>query len=198
MLPTSKKRTGLFGGTFDPPTFAHLRVAEEAVQALSLDELWFIPTSQNPLKMDREPTPAHLRLAMLKVLLADEPAFRINTCELRQKGVSYTVDTIRHLQSENPDRGFVLIMGMDAYNSLPRWRLSDELAKMAEFAVFNRPGYERQDHRLTSLMNLHFLDNLEIDISSTEVRDRIHARDGFSDLVPEQVVHLIKSHGLYR
>lgn len=198
MSPSGLKRIGLFGGTFDPPTFAHLRVGKEAVRALDLDSLWYIPTSQNPLKMDREPTPAHLRLAMLKVLLSEHPELSIDTVELCQKSVSYSVDTVRFLQEKHREQRFVFILGMDAYNSLPRWKNANELVQLVDFAVFKRPGFERQDHPLTPSMQVQFLDELEMDISSTEVRDRIRDGMGFSDLVPEQVVHLIRNHGLYR
>lgn len=198
MTSSSLKRTGLFGGTFDPPTFAHLRVGQEAFRALDLDSLWYVPTSQNPLKLDREPTPAHLRLAMLKVLLADIPDLHIDTIELCQRTVSYTVDTIRSMQQKHSDRRFVLIMGMDSFNSLPRWRLADELVQMVDFAVFNRPGFERKHHALEEAMSVEFLDQLDMDVSSSDVRDRIRNGEGFSDLVPEQVVHLIRNHGLYR
>ena len=197
MKDSDRVVTGIFGGSFDPPTFAHLKVGQFCLKHARIDELWFLPTSQNPLKQDYPATPSALRLEMLQAALAPLPEIKIETVELFRDTPAYTFDTIHELKRREPDRAFVLIMGMDAFLSLPRWKHASELMKLVRFAVVPRPGMKQPKSSQIVDMDVIFLELPELDISSTEVRSRIKQGRDVSDLAPASVLELIKKYRLY-
>ena len=137
---TASARVGILGGSFDPVHAGHLAMARAARSALGLDLVLFVPARLSPLKR-RRPAPARHRLAMLRLALRRLPRARIEGMELRRRGPSYTVDTLRALKRRWPKAGFFLLLGADAARDLPRWRRAAEVRRLAVLAAFPRPGF---------------------------------------------------------
>ena len=191
------KRVGLFGGSFDPVHEAHVALARRALDQLRLDEVRWIPIGQ-PWHKSRTLTDAADREAMVRLAVAGEPRFVIDRIELRRRGVSYTLDTVRELVAAEPGTEWVLILGQDQYASLHTWRDWRELLARVTLAIANRPDAEpavnpqiaRVPHQMVSLPMM--------DISSTEVRRRVAAGEPIAGLVPDLVAGYIERRQLYR
>ncbi|MBT5020824.1 MAG: nicotinate (nicotinamide) nucleotide adenylyltransferase, partial [Planctomicrobium sp.] len=115
-------KIGIYGGTFDPVHLGHLILAETVREQLELDEVWFVPAFQNPLKADRPVTPPKSRLEMLRFAIAGNPNFRLKEDEVKRKGASYTFETIQKFKLERPDDHFYLMIGADSLAEFPNWR----------------------------------------------------------------------------
>lgn len=191
------RRIGLFGGSFDPVHRAHLALAHEAMHALRLDEVRWVPAGQ-PWQKTRAMTPALHREHMLQLATAGEPRFVIDRIELLRAGPSYTLDTVRALSAAEPEAQWFLLIGADQYANLHTWTDWRELLARVVLAVANRPGVAlpvhpevlRHPHRTVPLAML--------DISSTQVRERVAAGQDISQLVPPEVARYIDQHRLYR
>jgi nicotinate-nucleotide adenylyltransferase len=191
------KRIGLFGGSFDPVHNAHVALARSALAELKLDELRWIPAGQAYQKA-RPLSDALHRAAMVAMALRGEPRFVLDESELGRAGPSYTLDTVRAAQAAEPAAYWFLIIGADQYASLHTWKDWPELLARVTLAVANRPGAVppvdaavlRAPHRVVPLPML--------DISSTEVRQRVAAGQPIDALVPPRVARYIESHALYR
>ena len=131
---------GIFGGTFDPIHYGHLRTALELLQRLSLERVVFIPSKRQPLRKTQPLATAATRLRMIRAAVRYEPRLTVDARELGRPGLSYTVDTLADLRRENPLRSLCLLLGMDAFSSLPRWHRWNELAELANIVVARRPG----------------------------------------------------------
>ena len=131
--------TGIYGGTFDPVHFGHLRTALELLQTLALTEIRFIPAGEPP---HREPTKASaaVRIRMLQAALHGQPGFVLDDRELQRAGPSYMVDTLESLRAEQPQRSLALILGMDAFAGLTDWDRWEQLFQHAHLIVVHRPG----------------------------------------------------------
>jgi nicotinate-nucleotide adenylyltransferase len=206
---------GIFGGTFDPIHFGHLRTAFELLQALRLDEMRFMPTGTPP---HREITVASAaeRLAMVQAATQGQPGFVVDDREIRREGLSYSVDTMRTLRADYPDASLCLIVGMDAFLGLPKWHQWRELLDLAHLVVAHRPGWrapsmgplgellvDRGTGRIGDLhearagcIYIHAVTQLEI--SSTEVRKLIAAGRDPRYLMPDAVRAIIDQTGCYR
>ena len=205
---------GLFGGTFDPLHYGHLRTAFELWQALQLAEVRFMPTGSPPHR-EQPLAPAHLRLAMVKAAIADQPAFVIDDREVRRTGVSYSVDTLTELRAEYPQRSLCLLLGMDAFLGLPNWHRWRELLDLGHIVVAHRPGWRaptmgplgeimvdrgtgnvRELHQQPAgRIYIHAVTQLEI--SSTELRQLIAQGRDPRYIVPEEVRRIIRETRCY-
>ena len=191
------KRIGLYGGAFDPVHNAHLALATLALKQLKLDEVRWIPVGQ-PWQKSRRLSDGADREAMVRLAIAGEPRFVVDRTELRRRGVSYTLDTVRELAAAEPGTEWVLIIGQDQYATLHTWRDWRELVTRVTLAIANRPDVAaavnaqiaRVAHQLVSLPMM--------DISSTEVRRRVAAGESFANLVPPAVASYIERRQLYR
>ena len=132
---------GIFGGTFDPIHYGHLRTALELLQRLSLAQILFVPSARQPLRSPSVAS-ASTRLDMVRAATRQEPRFAVDTREQDRPGPSYTVDTLESLRSDHPQRPLCLLLGMDAFLSLPRWHRWDALAGLANIVVAHRPGWQ--------------------------------------------------------
>ncbi|WP_123039763.1 nicotinate-nucleotide adenylyltransferase [Cohnella candidum] len=192
------RRTGLFGGTFDPIHFGHLLAAEAAREAAKLEEVWFIPTFVPPHK----PQPgadSETRRRLLELALADSPAFRVEDLELAREGVSYTIDTVNALLERHPDRTFYWIVGSDMVKDLPNWRQSEELAERVTFIGLERPGEPCDDTELPPYIRRKLLraSMPPMGLSSTDIRRRRKEGRSFRFMTPEPVYEWIQRNGLY-
>ena len=193
-------RIGLLGGSFDPPHLAHLALASLALRALSLDEVWWQPAGQPWQKAGRALAPAAHRAAMVRLLTAGEPRFRLDERELRRHGPTYTVDTVRECRAEHPEATFFLILGQDQYARLDTWRDWPALLAEVTLAVAARRGQhptppavvQQQPHRL------EVLPLPDMPVSSSALREALAQEVDVSPMVGEAIASYIARHHLYR
>jgi nicotinate-nucleotide adenylyltransferase len=190
-------RIGLFGGTFDPPHNAHLALARAAVSQLRLDEVRWIPAGAPWQKTRNITAPVH-RAEMVDLSIAGEPRFVLDRCEIQRSGPSFTIDTVRQLQAEQPGATWVLLLGDDQYSSLHTWRGWQDLVRLVELAVANRPGEPLLVHGDLSRVPHRTVNIPMMDVSSTEIRRRVYAGEPITDLVPPDVARYIARHRLYK
>ena len=187
-------RLGVYGGSFDPPHVGHLLVVTDAADALALDRVVWVPTGVQPLKAGQRAAPAPLRLAMVEAALAGDPRFAASAIEIERGGLSYTVDTLEALALEHAGAERFLLIGMDSLATFSRWRAPDRIAELARVAVLQRatdaPAPLREGMRLVTTRR--------VDVSSTEVRERVRAGKPIRGFVPEPVAAIIERSGLYR
>ncbi len=199
---------GVFGGTFDPVHYGHLRTAFELWQLLRLAEVRFLPTG-NPPHRDQPLAGAELRLRMVRAAVAGQPAFTVDDREIRRSGVSYSVDTLAELRTEFPRRSLCLLLGMDAFLGLPHWHRWRELLELAHIVVAHRPGWKAPtmgplgevmvDHGTGSIRELHertagriYVHAVtQLEISSTELRQLIISGLDPHYLVPDEVRRIL-------
>ena len=202
---------GLFGGTFDPVHTAHLRIAEEVREAFSLERVYFIPTWIQPLKGGATGAGADDRVRMLEMATRGNRFFRTSRVEIRRKGISYSIDTVKLFSRRFDDLYF--LVGLDAFLDIGLWRGSAELFSMANFVVMVRPGKKMEglpghllgqaraidDHTWehASGKRIHLLHITQLDVSSTAIRDLSKKGRSIRYLVPDAVERYITKRGLY-
>jgi len=198
-------KTGVLGGTFDPVHNGHIMIAGEAMRELNLDEVLFVPTAQTPLKEDVLITPMEHRVRMVELATDGISGFRLSRIDIDREGTSYTVDTLELLKGEpGVDRELYFIIGLDNLESLYRWREPERLVNLCHLVTVRRPGYkmpelEEVEKRVPGLSrSLIFLDKPEMDISATDIRQKVRDGKPVTDLVPGPVEEYIRKHGLYR
>jgi nicotinate-nucleotide adenylyltransferase len=197
-------RLGIFGGTFDPPHVGHLIVAQDAVRALHLDRIAFVPAALPPHKRGVSITAAALRLGMVRAAVAGDDRFAVDDIEVQRDGPSYTVDTLRAYRERYPDAELFLLLGADQYADFETWREAAEIRKLAAVAVLARQGEsgtttgDDLDEGGEDGANrpLH-VTVTRIDISSTDIRRRVAAGEPIRYLVPSPVERLIRECALY-
>ena len=196
-------RVGIFGGTFDPIHLGHLIVAEEVRIRLKLLKIIFIPAGNPWLRQDPV-TPARHRLEMVRLAIKSNPFFELSDLEVERPGPTYTVDTLIELREKfGPEVEFYFIIGPDALAELPRWKSPEQLIKLCQLVGVRRPGarepeldeLERAIPGLSS--RLIFVDEPQIGISSTEIRERVAQGLSIRYLVPDEVQDYIYRHKLY-
>jgi nicotinate-nucleotide adenylyltransferase len=190
-------RLGLFGGTFDPPHLGHLLAAVDAVEALALDRLIFVPAARQPLKADMHTAPAAARLAMTHRLVGDDRRFGVDAIEIDRDGLSFTVDTLRAFAARAPEAEHFFLLGADAWRTFPQWREPAEIMRLATVVVLTRGG-EPVSPASPGLRALRVMPARRIDISSTEIRSRVRAGLSLRGFVPEAVREYIEENGLYQ
>ncbi|HSR13175.1 MAG TPA: nicotinate-nucleotide adenylyltransferase [Thermodesulfobacteriota bacterium] len=215
------KRIGLFGGTFNPIHFGHLRPAEEIAEQMLLEQVIFIPSAAPPHKKKQDILDAPLRLEMVRLAIADNARFALSAVEAERSGTSYSIETVEHLRRQfGPDKGeLFFIVGLDAFLEIDTWKEYRALFSLCHFVVMTRPGFEKifsSEHLPVELANEFCYDDRRkafrhrsgfhvypreitaLDISSTRIRENL--RDGRSVryLVPDRVEEFIRAHGLYR
>jgi nicotinate-nucleotide adenylyltransferase len=193
-------RIGLFGGTFDPPHNAHMALARAALTELELDEVRWILAGQ-PWQKARAMTPAPQREAMVRAAIDGEPRFLLDRSELDRQGPSYTLDTVRALQAMQPRAQWFLIIGADQYAGLHTWHSWRELLSLVTLAVANRPGPAsgRAPVHAEVLRIPHLVVPLPmLDVSATEIRERVAQGLQIDAMVPPAVARYIDQHHLYK
>lgn len=191
------KRIGIFGGSFDPPHIGHLIIAELAREQLLLDQVVFVPAFVPPHKMRDNVSTALDRLRMTKLATRGNSSFRVSDIEIRRKGVSYTVDTIRAIKRRYPAAKLFLIVGGDSLAQFWSWKAPDEILANASLAVYARPGYDKERGGRADV-RVHSVRGPLLQISSTEIRKRIAAKKSVRYLVTQPVRSYIARQRLYR
>jgi nicotinate-nucleotide adenylyltransferase len=205
---------GILGGTFDPIHFGHLRMALELHQALNLTEVRLVPCFQ-PVHRKSPMASAEDRLAMIEAAIIDEPALKVDDCEIIRQGPSYMIDTLIHLRKNNPDVPLCLIMGIDALLGLPSWHRYEEILTLAHLVIAHRPQYTIPQTGTVHQLIDQYLDQdpaaihesragtiilqpvTALDISATDIRKQIAMGKSPRYLLPENVNKYIKEHGIY-
>jgi nicotinate-nucleotide adenylyltransferase len=182
-------KIGLYGGTFDPIHHGHLILAREAVEQLSLGRLIFIPAGISPFK-EAPAASSDLRLAMLHAAIGQQTEFVVDDCELQRPPPSYAIDTVTAFQARYPSDHLYYLIGEDNVATLPRWHRFNELEKLVTFVVLDRSG--------SAAKHKYQIVQRKIDISATEVRNRVAQGRSIRYLVPSAVEEIIRQGNLYR
>jgi nicotinate-nucleotide adenylyltransferase len=203
---------GIFGGTFDPVHYGHLRSALEVKEIFGLTEVRLIPSAQPPHREQPAAT-ALMRLHMLELAIKNQPGLIIDTRELNRHGASYMVDTLKSLRLEFRDEPLLLFIGSDAFNHLKTWHQWQHLFDTAHIVVMTRPGFEIQNldvffkvrlaGEITELAQntagkLYFQQVTQLDISATAIRNMIAEQHNPGFLLPDSVIAYIRQHKLYQ
>lgn len=196
---------GILGGTFDPIHTGHLILAETIREEAGLDGICFLPAWIPPHKQDAERVSAAHRQEMVRFAIQDNPRFSLQDLELRQQGISYTIHTLRSLAEEyGPHTELYFITGADAIMEIESWYLFKELLDEFPFLVGARPGFENdalhlQINKLTERYGarIRLITMPRIEISSTDIRNRVTIGKSIRYLVPELVEHYIDENQLY-
>lgn len=210
----------LFGGTFDPIHFGHLRAAQELGALLSLDRVIFIPASAPPHKTERKITPFDDRLEMVRLAVSGNSLFSFSDIESQRSGKSYSVDTVRYfLKQARECTQLYFITGQDAFNAITTWREWESLLGLCHFAVMTRPGYENEG--LKQILpdglaakyrydkdgdafespagkSVFFRKTTFLDISASDLREKIRQGKSIRYLTPDSVIRYIEANNVYQ
>jgi nicotinate-nucleotide adenylyltransferase len=193
-------RLGVFGGTFDPVHFGHLRPIESAAVKFGLGRVLYVPARLSPLKT-LAPTDSRHRIAMLALGLEGRPDWSICFSELDREPPSYTVDTLSELVRDHPDDELWLLMGTDVLSGFAHWRRPAEILQMARIAAFEREPFAGSAVSIPDVPGLRnrleVFDAGSVKISSTELRDDLERGGRAEGRVPRSVAEYITKHGLY-
>ncbi len=203
---------GIFGGTFDPVHYGHLRSAIEIKEIFSLDEVRLIPSAQPPHRNPPQ-APAAMRVEMLRLATENQPGLMVDTRELDRQGASFMLDTLVSLRHDFPKQPSLLIIGSDAFNRLTSWHQWQRLFDFAHIVVLTRPGStvgqleeflaarhttNKQELSAQLAGKLYFQPITQLDISATKIRALIANNRNPAFLLPDPVIALIKQHQLYQ
>lgn len=219
-------RIALFGGTFNPVHYGHLRIAQEVIEDGSVDKIVFVPAYAPPHKPEAHVADAADRLAMLALAIKGNERFALSDIEIRRGEVSYTIDTLRQIKERPPEdfKGYgemslSLIVGSDAFNDINSWCEYEEIFKLASIIVVTRPGFAvkkpgevlpvelarkfwydsgTQSYQNSYGNSLIYLSTTLIGISSSDIRERIRDGSSVRYMMPDDVLGYIKSKDLYR
>lgn len=199
----TRPRLGIFGGTFDPVHLGHLVAATDLAHALRLDRTVFMPAGRPPHKNADLVVDDDHRLEMLRLALADNPAFEISTLDLERDGPSYTADLLELLAKREPGAELVFLMGEDSLRDLPTWHQPERILLRAEIGVALRPGVGADLEALYALLpaargRVTVVPTPLIGVSSTDIRRRVAAGEPIRYQVPDAVLAYILRTGLYR
>ena len=186
-------RLGIFGGSFDPPHVGHLLVVADALEKLELDRVVFVPAGIQPLKAGQPVADPSHRLAMVRLLAGDDPRFAVDSIEIDREGLSYTVETLAAFAERHPQSERFFLVGTDVLASFRHWREPDRVVRLATLAVMERDGEAAQlpDGAVR-------IATRRVDVSSTEIRERVRRGRTIRGFVPEAVEAYIVSERLYR
>ena len=195
-------RLGLFGGTFDPVHWGHVRIAQSAADRLNLDEVWFLPAGQPWMRRGTQVASRGARRAMVELAALTDPRFRVCSLELDRPGNTYTVDTLEVLAAIRPGDELILVVGSDALARFIEWKQPGRILSLATVAVADRPGYSVDVDALRRNLGggerIIVIETPLVPISGTEVRRRVAAGERIDCLVPEAVAAYVARHALYQ
>ena len=191
-------KIGFLGGSFDPVHFGHLLAAQDVYEQYQFDRLFLVPAAQAPLKPKEVQSSLEDRLVMLRAAIEWDKRFEISDVELRRGGVSYTIDSVRHFRAMFPDDELYWIIGGDQLPRINLWKDIEELARTIEFIFLERPGHPAKPTPEIPGLRLHRCDGHLIEISSSELRDRVRRGLSLHYFCPQKVITHIEARQLYR
>ena len=181
---------GIFGGSFNPIHNGHIALAKAFLEKENLDEVWFLVSPQNPFKVNQQLLADHLRLELVRKAIADNPHFRASDYEFQLPKPSYTWNTLQHLSHDYPTHRFTLLVGGDNWAAFDRWYHAEDILSNYKIVVYPRRGQEIDKSTLPT--NVSLLQTPLIDVSSTDVRQRVEQGEDISKLVPEEILNDIQ------
>ncbi len=184
------------GGTFDPPHLGHMLLAQDVLEAVGAEHLFFVPAGRNPHKANGPVASGRDRVEMLREAIRSESRFSVLEDEIARSGPSYTVDTMMTLREQYPAVRWLWVMGADQLPGLSRWRKIEQLAEWMEFGILARPGSDMEVPDIPGLRWRKLTSRL-IDISATEIRERIALGKPVDFFLPASVLKYIQNHSLY-
>lgn len=199
------KKIGIIGGTFDPVHYGHLILAEQARAEASLDQVIFMPAMVQPFKLNVKIAEGDHRYAMLQRAITGNPYFSVSRMELDKPEISYTINTLKDCKAElGADTELYFIIGTDAFLNLEKWYAAEELLEGFSFVIGTRPGYKEQELKmLIERLRIQYgteiieINNSEVEISSTDIKNRIREGKSIKYLLPEGVEEYIYRNRLY-
>ena len=196
------KKIGIIGGTFNPIHLAHLYIAYEAKCQLNLDKMIFMPAGSPPHKKNEDILEAPLRYKMVLEAIKKYEDFEISNYEIEKEGFSYTYETLENFKSK--DNILYFITGADCLINIEKWKNPDRIFKASKLVVFNRPGYDKESLKLQKNeiekkynTSINFLDIMDLEISSTMIRDRIKDGKKIDFFIPKEVLDFIRKNNIY-
>lgn len=202
---STRKKIGIFGGTFDPIHYGHLTIGQLALETCQLDELYFVPAGNPPHKDLNDVTDACHRYQMVKLALALHPQFRICDYEVKKTTPSYTLHLLTHFREQFPEDDLYLLMGADSFRELELWYHYKAFFSLCHMVVMNREGsdiifLEQRAHQYINDYQaaITLITGIRLDVSSSMVRCRAHENLPIKHLLPEGVVHYIEKEQLYQ
>lgn len=190
-------KLGILGGSFNPIHTAHLIIAQAAIDSLQLDKVLFIPTNITPHKSSRNLIDSRHRLQMIKKATKDNPNFSVSDIEIERGGTSFTIDTLKSLKKKYPKSTFYLLIGSDSIKDLPKWKDINQIVKLANIVVAARPDF---NHKNFGTIDIKYtiLKIPLLEISSSNIRERIKRCSPIKYLVPSVIEHYIIKNKLYK
>ena len=193
---STPERIGIFGGTFDPVHTTHITIARHVQREANLDRVLFMVAAEPPHKQGAFEASAEQRYAMVEAALSSSVELEACDLELKREGLSYTADTLDALQEQHPLAELFLIMGLDTMIDMPNWHQPDRILERAHILAVARPGIElATPESLTEHSTI--IPFTGSTLSSTEVRNRLVSGDQVDQLIPPEVLRLIREYGLY-
>ncbi len=189
-------KTGLFFGSFNPVHTGHLIIANHCIEHTDIEEVWFVLSPQNPFKEEQGLLAEEHRLELLRLAVEDHAGFRVCEVELQMPRPSYTINTIKKLKVDYPEKDFVLLMGSDNLQDFSKWKDHEQLIEQVTIFVYPRPGVTDSPHLAHPWMSLINAPLLEI--SSSHIRQQIARGKRPRYLLPDRVLNAIASKGWYR
>ena len=191
----ANRKIGLFFGSFNPIHVGHLIIANYMVSYTSLDEVWFVVSPQNPFKEKKSLGNMYDRLEMVSLAIGDSDQLKASDIEFKLPQPSYTIDTLVHLKEKYPSKDFVLIMGEDNLEGLPKWKNYEIILRDYEIIVYPRPGYDGGELKKHAAVTM--TDTPVMELSSTFLRQAIKDRKSIKFFTPDKVAEFIDKKGLY-
>ena len=200
-------RLGILGGSFDPVHYAHLLMAEICREASQLDQVWFLPAAVAPHKQNRQVSEPHHRVEMLELAIGGHASFRVSDLELKRGGVSYTVETLRQIQDQQPGDNLFFIMGADSLSDFTTWRQPEEICELATPLVVARPDWPTPDYQaLAGVVGSERAEQIRrsavtmplMQLSSTDIRQLTRQQQSIRFRLPRAVEKYIEANRLYR
>ncbi|MEX1136869.1 MAG: nicotinate (nicotinamide) nucleotide adenylyltransferase [Balneolales bacterium] len=190
------ERIGLFGGSFDPVHIGHQKIVNSFLENGKIDELWILPSASPPHKKYRKLTKFSIRCEMVDAAFKNRPGVKVVRLEERLPAPNYTLQTLKHLQGEYPDKKFFLCIGSDSLQQITSWYRYKDLLARCKLLVAKRPDYDVTD--VPPEASVHFVDHKPVPFSSSEIREKIGGGEPVDELVPPEVFEIIKKYGLYK
>ena len=185
------RKIGIYGGTFDPIHHGHLILAREATESLGIEKLIFVPAAVSPHKKPRATTAQAIRVEMLQAAIMGEPQFTLDLCEIQRGGTSYTIDTVQEIRLREGDAEYFFLLGDDNLSQLETWHLFNELRKLVQFVILSRGNLKVKESSYPVVRR-------QINISATDIRNRVATGRSIRYLVPPEVEEIIRRRQIHQ
>lgn len=199
-------KIGILGGSFDPIHNAHIALAETAYSEFALDEIYLIPNSKTYYKERKSGTSDEERLEMTRLAVSDRKHFIVSDIEIKRGGITYTIDTIRYFRKSFNNSEIYFIIGGDSLSYLETWKEADSLFQETIFLAAVRDSFDKEKSEMIisdiksryPYSDIRLIDMPSMEISSTDIRNKVKNGYDISDMVPDKVRRYISDHGLYK